>query len=199
MADRVFLHVGTPKSGTTYLQSVLWKNADPLRDAGLLLPGKLQLHYAAAKGVTARRGPAYLTKNRTDVAWSRLVKQIRRWPGPALISHELLAPATQEQAAAAKAPLGDAELHLIFTVRALHRQLPSAWQQQVKAGLALTYGEFLQEVQQGTGHGRWFWDVQDVLSVADRWGLGVSSGHVHVVTCPTPPATRPCCGGGTPR
>jgi hypothetical protein len=185
MADRVFLHIGTPKSGTTYLQTMLWKNADALRAAGLLLPGKLKLHYAAAKGITARPGPAYLTQNKTDVAWSRLVEQIRCWPGPALISHELLAPATREQAAAATAPLRDAEIHLVLTVRALHRQLPSAWQQQVKAGLGLPYDRFLDEIHKAVGHGRWFWAVQDALGVAVRWGAGVPPEHVHIVTCPT--------------
>ena len=36
---RVFLHVGLPKTGTTYLQQVVWANRDRLRSAGLFLPG----------------------------------------------------------------------------------------------------------------------------------------------------------------
>ena len=56
MAERIFLHVGTPKSGTTYLQAVLWQNADALKSEGLLLPGRFKTHYAAAKGVTSRTG-----------------------------------------------------------------------------------------------------------------------------------------------
>ncbi len=40
MADRVFLHIGVPKSGTTYLQAGLWQNREPLRDQGLLFPGR---------------------------------------------------------------------------------------------------------------------------------------------------------------
>ncbi len=38
MANRVFLHVGTPKTGTTYLQTVMWANRDKLAEQGLLLP-----------------------------------------------------------------------------------------------------------------------------------------------------------------
>ena len=39
MARRVFLHIGTPKSGTTYLQSLWWQHRDALAERGLLLPG----------------------------------------------------------------------------------------------------------------------------------------------------------------
>src|SRR5262245_36560765 len=135
MAKRVFLHVGTPKSGTTYLQAVLWQNADALKRDGLLLPARFSLHYAAAKGVTTRTA----LKRELDVdverAWGRLARLSKRWEHDALISHELLAPATHDQARAAKRRLGkDTEVHLIVTVRALHRQLPASWQEQVKSG-----------------------------------------------------------------
>lgn len=36
---RVVLHVGTPKSGTTYLQDLLHASAPSLADAGVLFPG----------------------------------------------------------------------------------------------------------------------------------------------------------------
>ncbi len=40
MARRVFWHIGLPKTGTTYLQDVLWSNREgQLRRSGLLLPG----------------------------------------------------------------------------------------------------------------------------------------------------------------
>ena len=39
MAERVFLHVGTMKSGTSFLQATWWRNRDELAERGLLLPG----------------------------------------------------------------------------------------------------------------------------------------------------------------
>ena len=36
MARRVFLHVGTAKSGTTFLQDLWWRHRDELRERGLL-------------------------------------------------------------------------------------------------------------------------------------------------------------------
>ena len=39
MASQVFLHIGLPKTGTTYLQSVLWESRAALARDGYLLPG----------------------------------------------------------------------------------------------------------------------------------------------------------------
>ncbi len=49
MAERIFLHVATPKSGTSYLQALLWQNVDLLRRRNLLLPETSETHYGAAK------------------------------------------------------------------------------------------------------------------------------------------------------
>ena len=40
MTGRVFLHVGLPKTGTTYLQDCLWGNKQALAERGVLLPGR---------------------------------------------------------------------------------------------------------------------------------------------------------------
>ena len=39
MAERVLLHIGAPKAGTTFLQTILWKNRESLGAQGLLVPG----------------------------------------------------------------------------------------------------------------------------------------------------------------
>ena len=39
MAARVYLHVGLPKTATTYLQTILWANRDALEQQGVRLPG----------------------------------------------------------------------------------------------------------------------------------------------------------------
>ncbi len=183
MSGRVFLHVGTPKSGTTYLQVVLWHNADLLRSHRLLLPGRFQAHYAAAKGVTSRRGMRRQIAVDMDTAWSTLVRQINDWPHDALISHELLAPASADQAHSARSML-QGEIHVVLTARALHKQLPASWQQQVKGGLATPYDRFLSRVRSGSAKGAWFWEVQDLADIADRWAGSLPARQVHVVTVP---------------
>ena len=39
MVERVFVHIGLPKTGTSYLQAIAWPGRERLREAGLLLPG----------------------------------------------------------------------------------------------------------------------------------------------------------------
>ncbi|MFA6299205.1 MAG: hypothetical protein WC642_08565, partial [Nocardioides sp.] len=43
MTQRLYLHVGAPKSGTTYLQRVLETNRARLADAGVLVVGDRHL------------------------------------------------------------------------------------------------------------------------------------------------------------
>ena len=185
MAERLFLHVGTPNAGTTYVQTVLWQNVAALRDNGLLLPGNPHVQWSAAKGVTSRRGIVNRTRQRGAAAWTRLAGEIAGWPGAAVVSHELLAPATREQADSAKHELGTtAEMHLILTVAAWPAQLAGAWQEQVKAGSRLSYDRFLDLTRSGTGRGGLFWRVQDVLALAERWRQRIPAQRIHVVTCP---------------
>jgi hypothetical protein len=185
MAKRVFLHVGTPKSGTTYLQTILWENLDRLKDNGFLLPARFKAHYAAAKGVTDRTTLKFDVGFKIGTAWPRLTKQINRWDGDAAISHELLAPATAEQANAAKALLDGAETHLVITARALNKQLSASWQEQVKGGMYHPFSEFLTIIEStATAKGEWFWDVQDVPAIASRWSDGIPPERVHIVTVP---------------
>lgn len=192
MANRTFLHVGTPKSGTSYLQAVLWQNVEPLRHHGLLLPARFQAHYAAAKGVTSTSSLMRETKVDADIAWPRLTRLVNEWQQDAVISHELLAPATREQADRAKAALVDTEIHVILTARALHKQLSSSWQQQVKGGLRTPYDVFVERVRRPPrwrtanrqAKGAWFWSVQDLVAIAQRWGGGVPAHRLHVVTVP---------------
>lgn len=185
MAERIFLHVGTPKSGTTYLQAVLWQNVDALKGDGVLLPGRFKSHYAAAKGVTSRSGMKRDLSVDVQKAWPRLARQMRQWDASALISHELFAPASAEQASRAKRRLGDAELHLVLTARSLSRQLPASWQEQVKSGLTTPFDAFLRRVRDGEAKGEWFWEVQDLADIADRWGVDIPPERIHVVTVPT--------------
>lgn len=189
MAKRVFLHVATPKSGTTYLQAVLWQNTEVLREAGLLLPGTFQTHYTAAKAVTKRRRMREVDIDITT-AWSRLANQTNRWSADALICHELFAPASAEQAEAARSALDASETHLILTARALLKQVPAAWQQGLKGGDMLPFERFVRNVRDATGKGEWFWSVQDLGDVARRWGAGIPADRVHIVTVP-PDSTDP--------
>ena len=47
---RVFLHIGEPKTGTTFLQQVMWRNRSELAAQGVVLPGHHpQDHFRASQ------------------------------------------------------------------------------------------------------------------------------------------------------
>jgi hypothetical protein len=72
-------------------------------------------------------------------------------------------------------------------VRDLVRQIPAEWQENVKHRAALSYGAFLDQIQDPRREGRiptWFWGVQEVPDILDRWGHDLPPEHVHVVTVP---------------
>lgn len=190
MAKRVFLHVGSTKTGTTFLQRVLWSHRDRLREQGMLLPGQVRGdHFRACLDVREQVRPT-AGADRISGAWGDLVAEIAAWEGDALVSHELFAPATAAQAARAIDMLAPADVHVVLTARDLGRQIPAEWQEHLKHGSVLTFPEFVRAVRvdpaQGpfSPNGYHFWDEQDVPGLAARWGAGLPRERVHVVTLP---------------
>lgn len=192
MARRVFLHCGTAKSGTTYLQDLWWRHRDALRERGLLLPGEaLRDHFHAAALV---KGMDVIVEDLDDddrEVWQRLVAETRDWPGDVLISHEHFSDSSAGAAATALADLASAadEVHLVVTVRDLGRVLPSAWQQRVKQGARQSYGKFLATVRRGEDDQK-FWRYQDVPGILGRWAAGLPPARVHLVVVPPSGAPR---------
>ncbi|MFF5260142.1 hypothetical protein ACFY4C_14425 [Actinomadura viridis] len=197
MTPVVYVHVGAPKSGTTYLQNVMWHNREVLAGQGLLYPGdEPSAHVWAAFDL---RG-AFFDGHSDPVtrgAWARMVEEIRAWDGPvALISQELLSAATPAHVRRALADLDFAEVHLVYTARDLARQIPAHWQEDVKNRLTMTFGEFVDGLRDpGAARSRWireFWRMQDAAAVLARWGEGpagpIPPERVHVVTLPPPGA-----------
>jgi hypothetical protein len=75
----------------------------------------------------------------------------------------------------------------VLSVRDLVRQIPAEWQENVKHRAALSYGAFLDQIQDRRREGRiptWFWGVQEIPDILDRWGHDLPPAHVHVVTVP---------------
>lgn len=192
MARRVLLHVGTAKSGTTYLQDLWWRHRDELRGRGLLLPGTgRREHFTAAALVKGMTAHVERLDEHELATWQRLVDETRDWSGDVLLSNEHFADSPPEAAAAALADLAGAaaEVHVVITARDLGRVLPSAWQQRVKMGARQPYRRFLATVRRGEDDQK-FWRYQDVPAIADRWSAGLPPDRVHLAVVP---------GSGAPR
>ena len=192
MARRAFLHVGTAKSGTSYLQDLWWRHRDELRSRDLLLPGRGRRdHFTAAALVKGMSTVVEDLGDRDRGVWDRLVTETRGWHGDVLVSNEHFADSPADEAAAALADLASAadEVHLVVTARDLGRVLPSAWQQRVKMGARMPYRKFLGSVRREDGDQK-FWRYQDVPAILRVWTAGLPAERVHVVVVPAPGAPR---------
>jgi hypothetical protein len=186
---KVHLHVGTPKTGTSYLQHVLFHNRHTLRRHGIVYPApRHDAHFLAA--LDLMQMPWGGLEAQAIGSWDKLAASVRRAHGDAIISHEILATASRAQIGRALESLGHGsgtEIHLVLSVRDLVRQIPAEWQENVKHRAALSYGRFLEQIQDPRREGRiptWFWGVQEVPDILDRWGHDLPPEHVHVVTVP---------------
>ena len=145
MTERVYLHVGTPKSGTTYLQRVLDQNRKPLAAAGVLVVGERHVDRVHAALVVREDKRVATLSARQKQSWQRLVAQIRAWDGPsAVLSYELFSAATQQQAERAMADLAGIDIHVVITARDFGKMVPSAWQERLKFGLTMPLDQWRQ-------------------------------------------------------
>ncbi|MCO5985783.1 hypothetical protein NE235_06640 [Actinoallomurus spadix] len=183
-----YLHIGAPKSGTTYLQSLLWNNRDALREDGVLYPGPHYLsHTHAALDLQRTRFAGYADPA-VPGAWDRLVDEVRAWNGTTIISQELFSPARPDAIERAMASLAFSDVHLVYTARDLVRQAPAAWQEDIKNRHTITFEEFMAALRAPAEEmhplGVGFWRMQDAAEVLERWGAGLRPGHIHLITIP---------------
>lgn len=187
----VYLHVGPPKTGTTYLQDVLWRNRALSRSHDLDLPGSRVDHFQAALDL---RGISFGGYDNPDVhgAWDRLVGQALQTDlGKVLISHEVLAGATDSQIEQAVSSLAPATVHVVYGARDLARQLPAVWQESLKNQRTRTFEAFLAAAlkpRPSIEEPRGFWRSQDSVATLERWASAVPPHRIHVVTLPQPGA-----------
>jgi hypothetical protein len=189
MPDRqptVYLHIGIAKTGTTYLQQLLWRERHALARHGVVYPaGSPNAHFMAS--VDLRQKP--FAGGRGAIVpgtWNALAGEARSVRDRAVISHESLARANVAQVRRAVDSLAPAEVHVIVTVRDLARQLPAAWQERVKNRSGGRYREFLRNVSENPDSPmhKHFWEAQDVVRVLERYGKVIPADRIHVVTVP---------------
>ena len=90
MTRRVYLHVGAPKTGTTYLQDRLALNRSELARHDVHYPLGLQAsHFRAALDLIDVSWGGQREDARGE--WGKLMDRVRRHDGTVLISHEILA------------------------------------------------------------------------------------------------------------
>ncbi|MDQ3627959.1 MAG: hypothetical protein M3419_03950 [Actinomycetota bacterium] len=189
---RIFLHIGATKTGTTYVQNLLFDNRDELASRGVLYPGHYgEAHYEAVQDL---RGISIGGRGDTSVRgrWRRLVEQSVRWSGEAVvISHELLGGSSDAAAARAVDSFEGAQLHVVLTARDLGRQVPAMWQEYVKNHGTVPFDAYVRRIAREPRRSRvaqLFWRQQHVAEIAERWCRHVPAERFHLVTVPPPGA-----------
>jgi hypothetical protein len=182
LARRVFFHIGAPKTGTTFLQAVMWANRDTLRRQDVLFPGDWWLDRVWATNIV--RETANVPHERARTSWKRIVAQTKAFDGTVVISHEFFSAASREQAAKAIAAVQPAEVHVVYTARDFIRQVPALWQEQLKFRLTTPLSEFEPEPLSAGPRSHFGWRTLDVVDALDRWGRDLPPDRVHVVTVP---------------
>lgn len=194
-SDRVILHVGTMKSGTSYLQALIFAEKERLAASGVLVPGKTW-------GVQSRAIQQAIGIADTErTVWERMLGDVAEHRGgPSIISMEFLAPVKIKRATRIVNELGG-DVDVVFTVRDLNRTLVSMWQETIQNGRSWTWEHYHSEVAAhapGAGEGVHdrgsaagsFWRQQHVVRLVRDWSEIVGPERVSLVTVPQPGADR---------
>jgi hypothetical protein len=204
MARRLYLHIGTPKSATTYLQELCGQHAQDLAAAGILWPTVDR--YAAVRDLLGNH------QGTQDAdAWSDLVKQVQGHRGDVVFSNEVLVALDSRQIGRLVRALSPADIRVVITARDLGRVLPSYWQTKVRQGSTTEWSDFAAAVctdvpavdqplrPRASAKGRHvktgrlrdrFWLKHDLVSITDRWKAWVPAERITLVTVPPPGGDR---------
>lgn len=191
MAERVVLHVGLMKSGTSFIQQVLRRNPGPLSGQGVLFPGPWRRQVQAVKDVTDHGG-GQQPPLADDGPWRTLVAEVHDWPGTAVMSMEFLGPRGPGKVSRIIEDLAPARVEVVITVRDLARTIPAMWQESLQNRGTWSWEEYLQgvraEERSQPGPGRAFWSRQDAPGITQVWQRAAGPENVTVVTVPPPGA-----------
>jgi len=148
--NSVLLHVGLPKTGTTALQNAAANQRAALLEHGVRYPGDRHNHSNASFSVAGRprgwrRGPGTAAPPSLK-HWNALVSEVQaEHERRVFISHEYFA----EHPAAVCRRIADdlgRDIHVVFSMRNQASILRSSWQEYLKTGVSLTYGDWLEAV-----------------------------------------------------
>ena len=187
--ERLYLHIGLPKSGSTYLQSVLGGNRGALKEQSYVYPFVRQegMFYAAVEmaGSLQRWG---LQREQVEGTFEALLRRGRRIGGTVVISHEIFGWADDDQIARIRELVEDFEVHVVITVRDLARTLTAEWQERVKNGARFTFEQYaatiLKHLPDGSSDQPKFWPSQNLVAHLGNWQALAPPERIHVVVTP---------------
>ena len=191
MTSRVLLHVGTPKTGTSYLQDVLFRNREVLKHAGILYPAdRFDAHFLAA--LDLMQLPWGGLESEAHGAWDRMAAA-----GPGLARHRRSSATRSWPRPRAPRSRGRCRHWATPTPRCTWscrcatwsaRSLPSGRRTSSTAAASATATSSPRSrIRRGRARvATWFWGVQEIPDILNRWGADLPPERVHLVTVPAP-------------
>jgi hypothetical protein len=178
------LHIGVHKSGTTSLQSAFQSALEDLGTYGITYRGGPRHQPAiAVTGALGLHGGA----ESTMADWDQLVSDVHdAGDGRVVVSSEYFSNADEPVVHRVVSELSDTggPLHVVITLRPLHRIAPSQWQQYTQNRISVPYVEWLDGMfrqppyEQPTPS---FWRRHHQGNLVRRWAAEVGPENVTVV------------------
>lgn len=205
MADRLIVHIGPRKTGTTYLQRVLQQLSPSLKAQGVLYPTDYRgqedyNHVGAVSDLTHNEESKESNRwtGKDGSGWTGLADAVASWDGTAIISAEMIGGLRPPAARRMLDGLKASSVDIVITMRDLGRILPSSWQQHVRNTHTQSYRRYLERRASERGdlppvqmQAEWdaerhhtFWRSYAYGALVRRWQGLVGSDHVSVVTLP---------------
>ncbi|QWF21923.1 hypothetical protein KM427_23955 [Nocardioides sp. LMS-CY] len=119
MARRTaYLHIGLPGSGGGFVETALVEHSESLTEMGVQHPTITddEMFRAAVEIRRDHRAWGY-QRREVEGTWAEICRRTRRGSGPILLSQELLAACTDDQAALLLDTLDGHEVHVVVTAR----------------------------------------------------------------------------------
>jgi hypothetical protein len=185
----VYLHVGSTKTGTTFVQRALWDNQRRLRADGVTLAARHQRFHVRAVRAMQTWQPEAGTA--LPPAWLALANRVRRSSASsAIVSQEFLSWLSADQARAVVDSLEAPSVKVVLTARDLARVVPAQWASSIRQRQTWTLTDYAAAVQHGPGERKGgsasdhFWRRMDYPAIVATWAAVVGPAHVTVVTVP---------------
>lgn len=167
--QRLVVHIGPTKSGSTYLQRLLWTNVAVLADDGVYLPGRGQRdHFNIGRDLLQVPQTADHPAGEWARALDRAHREIVEAGSPtSLITDELLARATPAQIDRWYDRFAEFDVEIVYGLREFAGLVLSQWQTNVFQGRPQPLPEFLGGLRARPRHRHW--RMHDPWKVLPRW------------------------------
>lgn len=163
MAQKITLHIGQFKTGTTTIQQVLSDRAESLQAEGILYPrlGQSTDHWLAVGGLFLRSSETLETtfdyKRRQVVAnasrfentWLEVRRQINAWSGDVVLSCESLAMARPSLVEALREDFPASRIAVVLGTRNPSKLIGSWYQETAKRTRVVSFDDFVVNLLEG--------------------------------------------------